>query len=1049
MKIKQSNTLAALILTALLLAPPVVLHAAEVANLRCEYLEKPLGIDVAKPRLSWGFADSKSGIPRGQQQTAYQVLVASAEELLKKDTGDFWDSGKVASVDSQQIPYQGKPLGTAQACYWKVRFWDQTGKVGPWSDVSSWTMGVISSDDWKANWIGTSKAGRKARGYHAGQTARADDPKWVQVDLGRSQPLASIRLHPQRHEGKDGFGFPVRFKVEAANDPDFKEPTLIADLTAADFPNPGLNPVAFDAKGSAARYVRVTATKLGKFTPTSYCFALSQLEVVADGRNVAKNAQVTALDSVEDFGWGKVALTDGVLGVAKAASKATATVMLRREFTVKPGLRRALVNVCGLGEYEMTLNAIKVGEDMFPSGWTLYRKTCLYDTHDITAKLRTGANDLQLLLGNGMYNVSGEGGRYRKFNGSFGPPKAIAQVRLDYADGTTETIGTDESWQASPGPITFSCVYGGEDYDAAWKPQWEPAKIVTGPGGALKGLSCAAPPIRTFDVLKSTKLNETVFDLGQNVSLMPRLTVKGPAGATVKITPSELITPSGDIDDAMCAGKNYWSYTLAGTGTETYFPKFYYRGARYLKVECTGGAEIVAIEGVVVHSSAAPVGEFSCSNELFNRIRNLVRWAQRSNMMSVLTDCPHREKFGWLEEYHLNGPSLRYHFDLATLYTKAMNDMADSQLENGLVPSIAPEYPIFGGGFRDSPEWGSSVVQVPWQQYEFNGDLALLRRYYDEMERYVAYIGSKAKDHIVDYGLGDWYDIGPKPPGQAQLTPKALTATAIYYDDVNVLAKTAKLLGRDDDTRRYEALAGEIRLAFHAKFPELPASQTGRAMPLVVGLVEPAQRQAVLDALVSDVQQKGLTAGDVGYRYLLRALADGGRSDVIFAMNNQSEKPGYGCQLRNGATSLTEAWDARRSSSQNHFMMGQIIEWFYHDLAGIQPDPTAPGFKNTIIKPAIVGDLTWVKCYYDSSYGRIVSNWKRVGDKLTMDATIPANTTATVYVPAKDAAAVAESGKPADKADGVKFLRMENNAAVFAVGSGTYQFQSTMPENIK
>ena len=401
--------------------------------------------------------------------------------------------------------------------------------------------------------------------------------------------------------------------------------------------------------------------------------------------------------------------------------------------------------------------------------------------------------------------------------------------------------------------------------------------------------------------------------------------------------------------------------------------------------------------------------------------------------------------FGWLEQYHLNGPSLRYGFNLATLFTKAMNDIADSQLENGLVPNIAPEYMKCPGAFRDSPEWGSSSVLVPWQQYEFDGDITLLRRYYDMMQRYVAYLGTQAKDHIIEQGLGDWYDIGPKGSGYSQNTPKGLTATAIYYEDVTVMTQVAKLLGRDDDARRYEELAGEIRLAFHAKFPELPASQTGRAMPLVVGLVEPAQRQAVLDALVRDVEQKGLTSGEVGYRYLLRALADGGRSDVIFAMNNQSDKPGYGYQLRLGKTSLTEAWNG--GSSQNHFMSGQIMEWFYHDLAGIQS--AQPGFKAITIKPAIVGDLTWVKSHYDSPYGRIVSNWKRDGNKLSMDVTIPGNTTATVFVPAKDATVVTESGKPVDQAAGVKFLRMENNAAVYAVGSGTYRFQSRLMETIK
>ena len=296
----------------------------------------------------------------------------------------------------------------------------------------------------------------------------------------------------------------------------------------------------------------------------------------------------------------------------------------------------------------------------------------------------------------------------------------------------------------------------------------------------------------------------------------------------------------------------------------------------------------------------------------------------------------------------------------------------------------------------------------PGSNTSSTGDMALLRQHYEAMRRDAAYLGSRAMGQIIDYGLGDWYDIGPRPPGESQLTPKALTATAIYYEDIQVMGKVARVLGKAGDAQEYEKLAGEIRAAFNRKFfhsnsgQYATGSQTANAMPLVLGLVEPAERQTVLDAIVADVRSKGLTAGDVGYRYLLRALASNGRSDVVFAMNNQSDRPGYGYQLRQGATSLTEAWDARRGSSQNHFMLGQIVEWFYHDLAGIQCDPAGPGFKRIIIGPAVVGDLTWVETHYDCPYGRIESNWKRDGNAVTLDMLIPANTTATVCVPGKD-----------------------------------------------
>jgi hypothetical protein len=454
------------------------------------------------------------------------------------------------------------------------------------------------------------------------------------------------------------------------------------------------------------------------------------------------------------------------------------------------------------------------------------------------------------------------------------------------------------------------------------------------------------------------------------------------------------------------------------------------------------------LAGVVIRSTSAVVGEFSCSNDLFNRIHTLIRWAQRANMVSVLTDCPHRERLGWLEQYHLNGPSLRYEFDLAQLFTKGMNDMADSQLADGLVPDIAPEYTVFSGGFRDSPEWGSAFVIVPWQQYQFTGDLELLARHYDGMKRYVAYLGTKAKDRIVSHGLGDWYDIGPGAPGYSQLTPIPLTATAFYFYDTWILAQTAALLHQMPEAKEFTTQADEIRAAFNQRFFNATnhcyatGSQCANAIPLVMNLCEPANRAAALEAIVADVRRHGnaITAGDVGYRYLLRALAEGGRSDVIFDMNNQSEKPGYGYQLKMGATSLTEAWDANPASSQNHFMLGQIMEWFYADLAGIAPDPDGPGFKRILIRPQPVGDITWVKAAYDSVHGRIACDWERAAGKFTLHLNIPANTTATVYLPARNAVGVTESDRPASEAAGVHFLRQEKDRVVYHVGSGSYQF---------
>jgi hypothetical protein len=331
----------------------------------------------------------------------------------------------------------------------------------------------------------------------------------------------------------------------------------------------------------------------------------------------------------------------------------------------------------------------------------------------------------------------------------------------------------------------------------------------------------------------------------------------------------------------------------------------------------------------------------------------------------------------------------------------------------------------------------------------WTGDDTPLRRNYAVMQRYVAYLAGRSADHILSHGLGDWYDLGPKPPGYSQLTPIALTATALYGECVQALARIADHLGRAADARGYTAQAAAIKAAFNRKFFNAETgvyatgSQTAQALPLVLGLVDPPDRRAaVLEALVRDVRAhgNGVTAGDVGYRYVLRALADGGRSDVVYEMNNQSEKPGYGYQLAHGATSLTEAWDTNPRSSQNHFMLGQIMEWFYHDLAGLAPDPAAPGFQRVLVRPQPVPGIDWARASHESPRGPVTVSWRREAGVFTLDLTLPPNTSALVAMPTPSADAVTEGGRPAARSDGVRFLRAEPGRAVFEVGSGGYAF---------
>jgi len=779
--------------------------------------------------------------------------------------------------------------------------------------------------------------------------------------------------------------------------------------------------------------------------------------------------------------------------------------LLRHEFAVKPGLKRALLHVTGLGQYEAFLNGAKVGADLLTPGWTDYHDTVLYDTHDVTAQLVAGRNAIGLALGRGMYHVERKDNRFAKFTSNYGELRALAQLRLEYADGTVEFVGTDDRWRTHPGPITWSSAYGGEDYDARRLPAnwnrvgaapdgWAPVKLSTSTLGALRGLSHANEPIRAIETREPVSVRPladgaVLFDFGQNTSFMPRLTVSGPTGSTVRLVPGEVVKEDGSIERGTMGGAHrgsaWWQYTKATDGVETWFPQFYYLGSRYIRAEVVpaapGGAapKIEQLQMVIVRATVTPAGEFATSNPLLNRIRGLVRWAQASNLVSILTDCPHREKLGWIEQFHLNGPSIRHEFDVTRTYAKGMRDMAEAQLPDGLVPNIAPEYVEFKGGFRNAAEWGAAFLLVPWQQRDFTGDESLLRDYYPAMQRYFAFLESRADHDILSDGLGDWYDYELNSGKRANLTPPPITATAFFYEDARTLARTAELLGHADDAARYRARAEQIRRAYIAKFRRDDglygtASQASLCIPLVMGLVEERDRPAVLAALIKDVESKGYaTAGDIGFRYLLLALAQAGRDDVIYRLINQDEKPGYGYQLKLGATALTESWHASLGASHNHFMLGQVIEWFYQRVAGLAPDPERPGFRHAILRPQPVGDLTWAEATQHTVRGDFHVRWERkvvagvpdgddhrasqtravvAGTAATtpdvtartfmLQVTVPANTTATLYLPTHDVAAVRESGQPLAGASGLKFVRVDGDRAVIELASGIYSFET-------
>lgn len=745
------------------------------------------------------------------------------------------------------------------------------------------------------------------------------------------------------------------------------------------------------------------------------------------------------------------------------AKQRPVTPLFRKPFSIPKKVRSAVAFVSGLGQYEMSLNGTKTGESFLAPGWTYYDKTCLYNAYDVTGQLQAGNNVVGVVVGNGFHHINRE--RYRKLVTIFGMPKMICLLKITYTDGTVQTIVSDQSWKTAPSPITFNSIFGGEDYDAqleqtGWnKPgfndaAWKHVLSVTPPKGKL--VAELDYPVKVMQSFAPKKITQPVagtymYDFGQNASGIVELKVRGKKGQTVKLTPAELINDQQLSNQKATGSPYYFSYTLKGDGEEVWRPAFSYYGFRYVQAEgavpdtALSTAALPKITGLALlhtRNSAPTNGSFVCSNTLFNRIDTLIQWGIKGNFQSVVTDCPHREKLSWLEQDYLMGAPVKYNFETYNLYNKLIQDMMDAQLPDGMVPDIAPEFVLFDGGFRDSPEWGSAALILPWLQYKWYGDTAIMRKAYPMMEKYVAYLESRSKNHILSHGLGDWFDLGPNRPGFAQLTPMGLTATAIYYYDAKLLSEMSGLLGKAAAATSYAAQAKTIKQVFNDTFFNATTkvyatgSQTSMAMPLVVGLVEDRYKEAVFKNLVDSITANGkkLTAGDVGFHFLVQALQEGGASQLLYDMNFRDDVPGYGYQLKKGATALTESWQALEVVSNNHLMLGHIMEWFYGGLAGIQQSEKSEAWGDIVIQPEVVGDITHVKGSYESLYGTIISEWKKEGGAFTLKVTIPANTKATIYLPGAAGKQVTESGKA------VKVTSYNKGAAVVKVGAGRYEF---------
>lgn len=741
--------------------------------------------------------------------------------------------------------------------------------------------------------------------------------------------------------------------------------------------------------------------------------------------------------------------------------------MLRRAFMLEGRIKHARAYICGLGYYELHVNGRKIGDHLLDPGYTRYDQRALYVTYDVTDALRRGKNAVGVILGNGWYNV------HTRAVWDFhkapwrGAPKLLMLLRVEYADGRIEIIGTDSHWTTSTGPIIFDSIYGGETYDARLeKPGWDTpdyddaawarAQVVSAPGGKLAAQMMQ--PIKASQTLKPAKLTEPkpgtfVFDLGQNLAGFAELRLRAPAGTRVVMKYGERLAKDGLLDRAdiqqhvvrVDTNQQFQAdtYIAKGAGLETWHSRFTYHGFQY--VEVTGFPDrptLESLRGVFIHSAIPVAGEFECSNPLFNQIWRAGRWAYLSNLQGIPTDCPHREKNGWTGDAHLAAEQGLLNYAPAAVYTKWINDLGDEQRPTGELPGIVP---TSGWGYKwgNGPAWDSAFLLIPFYLYQYCGDTKVLCDHYEGMKRYVDYLTSKAKDGIVDIGLNDWAPF-------KTTTPADITSTAYYYRNAQIVALAAGLRGNEADARKYTGLAADIRQAFNRKFYHSDTglygngSQTSLSCALYQGLVEPANRERVLNNLVAAVEKSNghIDIGILGAKYLLNALLENDRADVACRIASQKDLPSWGWWFEQGATTLWEQWNG--TESRNHIMFGDICAWFYKALAGINLDPAAPAFKHFTIKPNLVGGLTSARACHDSVRGRIASDWRIAGGRFHLTVTIPPNTAATVHVPGGKPALTKESGKPAAEAAGVRCLGVKADRSLFEVGSGTYHFTAPL-----
>jgi alpha-L-rhamnosidase len=751
---------------------------------------------------------------------------------------------------------------------------------------------------------------------------------------------------------------------------------------------------------------------------------------------------------------------------------------VRREFTVVKPVASARLYATSIGLYEPYLNGARVGKDVFAPGWTDYSKRIQYQVYDVTDAITQGTNVVGAMLGDGwaVGHIAWMG-RQRYMD----RPRFLAQIVITYTDGSRQTVATNGGWKVAVGPILESDFLMGESYDArreldGWasagydEAKWSPVMIFEDEGAAL--VATHSPTVRRQEELRPVRMhlipdfvNERwVFDLGQNMVGRVRLRVSGPAGTTVTIRHAEALNPDGTLyTQSLRSARNTDYYTLKGDGEEVWEPHFTFHGFRYVELlGFPGEPTEETVTGIVLHSDTPVTGTFECSDPLINRLQQNILWSQKGNFVDVPTDCPQRdERLGWTGDAQVFVRTAAFNMDSANFFAKWMQDLEDAQAPNGAYPAIAPNpgvWPIAEGG----PAWADAGIIVPWTIYQTYGDTRILEKHYDSMCRFIDFLSETSRDYMRSYaeyegwhGFGDWLALDGSD-GREGGTAKELIGTAFFAHSTRLMAGIARLLGKTQDGERFDALADKVRDAFLKAYVKpdgtiVGGTQTSYVLALHFDLLPDALRPTAAAELARNIRERGnhLSTGFVGTPYISQVLSEAGDTDTAYALLKQTTWPSWLYPVTQGATTIWERWDGwthdggfqdASMNSFNHYAYGAIGAWLYAVVAGIEFDPALPGYKHIIMRPRPGGGLTSAQAALDSVYGPIRSAWTCERGRFDWQVSIPANTTATVFVPVSEGAEVLESGRSAESAEGASLLRRDATVAVYEVASGKYHF---------